>query len=73
MNRSLSPIGVNEASVSFENSLPLCKAGLRKTFFQRTSAGRKPGVLAEGSPLSAPASFVAGVFEQLDTPGSVLP
>jgi len=29
------------------------------------------GSLAEGSPLSAPATFVAGVFEQFDTPGSV--
>jgi trehalose/maltose hydrolase-like predicted phosphorylase len=29
------------------------------------------GSLAEGSALSAPATFVAGVFEQLDTPGSV--
>jgi trehalose/maltose hydrolase-like predicted phosphorylase len=29
------------------------------------------GSLAEGSPLSAPATFMAGVFEQLDTPGSV--
>jgi trehalose/maltose hydrolase-like predicted phosphorylase len=29
------------------------------------------GSLAEGSALSAPATFVAGIFEQLDTPGSV--
>jgi trehalose/maltose hydrolase-like predicted phosphorylase len=29
------------------------------------------GSLAEGSPLSAPATFVAGVFEQPDAPGSV--
>src|SRR3954469_6094232 len=29
------------------------------------------GSLAEGSPLSAPATFVAGMFEQSDTPGSV--
>jgi trehalose/maltose hydrolase-like predicted phosphorylase len=29
------------------------------------------GSLAEGSPLSAPATFVAGVFEQFDIPGSV--
>jgi trehalose/maltose hydrolase-like predicted phosphorylase len=29
------------------------------------------GSLAEGSPLSAPATFIAGVFEQLDTPGAV--
>jgi trehalose/maltose hydrolase-like predicted phosphorylase len=29
------------------------------------------GSLAEGSPLSAPATFVAGIFEQFDTPGSV--
>src|SRR5690242_9608522 len=29
------------------------------------------GSLAEGSPLSAPATFVAGVFEQFDSPGSV--
>ena len=29
------------------------------------------GSLAEGSPLSAPATFVAGVFEQVNTPGSV--
>ena len=29
------------------------------------------GSLAEGSPLSAPATFVAGIFEQLDAPGSV--
>jgi trehalose/maltose hydrolase-like predicted phosphorylase len=29
------------------------------------------GSLAEGSPLSAPATFVAGVFELLDAPGSV--
>src|SRR5262249_61654959 len=29
------------------------------------------GALAEGTQLSAPATFVAGVFEQLDTPGSV--
>jgi len=29
------------------------------------------GSLAEGSPLSAPATFVAGVFEQINTPGSV--
>ena len=29
------------------------------------------GSLAEGSPLSAPATFVAGVFEQFDVPGSV--
>jgi trehalose/maltose hydrolase-like predicted phosphorylase len=29
------------------------------------------GSLAEGSPLSAPATFVAGIFEQSDTPGSV--
>ncbi len=29
------------------------------------------GSLAEGSPLSAPATFVAGIFEQLDTPGAV--
>jgi kojibiose phosphorylase len=29
------------------------------------------GSLAEGSPLSAPATFVAGVFEQHHTPGSV--
>ena len=28
------------------------------------------GSLAEGSPLSAPATFMAGVFEQLDIPGS---
>jgi trehalose/maltose hydrolase-like predicted phosphorylase len=27
--------------------------------------------LAEGSPLSAPATFVAGIFEQFDTPGAV--
>src|SRR5215470_566501 len=29
------------------------------------------GSLAEGSPLSAPATFVAGVFEQHNTPGSI--
>ena len=29
------------------------------------------GSLAEGSPLSAPATFVAGVFQQLDIPSSV--
>jgi trehalose/maltose hydrolase-like predicted phosphorylase len=29
------------------------------------------GSLAEGSALSAPATFVAGVFEQLDKPGSI--
>lgn len=29
------------------------------------------GSLAEGSPLSAPATFVAGIFEQSETPGSV--
>src|SRR5205823_11713794 len=29
------------------------------------------GSLAEGSPLSAPATFVAGVFEQFEVPGSV--
>jgi kojibiose phosphorylase len=29
------------------------------------------GSLAEGSPLSAPATFVAGVFEQSDIPGAV--
>jgi trehalose/maltose hydrolase-like predicted phosphorylase len=29
------------------------------------------GSLEEGSPLSAPASFVAGVFERLDAPGSI--
>jgi trehalose/maltose hydrolase-like predicted phosphorylase len=29
------------------------------------------GSLAEGSPLSAPATFVAGVFRQLDTPGAI--
>ena len=29
------------------------------------------GSLAEGSPLSAPATFVAGVFEQQNTPGSL--
>jgi len=29
------------------------------------------GSLAEGSPLSAPATFVAGVFEQHNTPGSL--
>ncbi|HUI84863.1 MAG TPA: glycosyl hydrolase family 65 protein [Candidatus Binatia bacterium] len=29
------------------------------------------GSLAEGSRLSAPATFVAGIFEQFDTPGSV--
>jgi trehalose/maltose hydrolase-like predicted phosphorylase len=29
------------------------------------------GSLAEGSPLSAPATFVAGVFEEFDVPGSV--
>jgi trehalose/maltose hydrolase-like predicted phosphorylase len=29
------------------------------------------GSLAEGSPLSAPATFVAGVFEQFDVPGSL--
>ena len=29
------------------------------------------GSLAEGSALSAPAKFVAGIFEQFDTPGSV--
>jgi trehalose/maltose hydrolase-like predicted phosphorylase len=29
------------------------------------------GSLAEGSPLSAPATFMAGVFEQLNAPGSV--
>jgi trehalose/maltose hydrolase-like predicted phosphorylase len=29
------------------------------------------GSLAEGSPLSAPASFLAGVFEKSDAPGSV--
>lgn len=29
------------------------------------------GSLAEGSALSAPATFVAGIFEQFDTPGSV--
>ncbi|MBV9341102.1 MAG: glycoside hydrolase family 65 protein, partial [Acidobacteria bacterium] len=29
------------------------------------------GSLAEGSPLSAPATFVAGVFRQLETPGAI--
>ena len=29
------------------------------------------GSLAEGSPLSAPATFVAGIFRQSDTPGAV--
>jgi trehalose/maltose hydrolase-like predicted phosphorylase len=29
------------------------------------------GSLAEGSPLSSPATFVAGIFEQLNAPGSV--
>src|SRR5437879_4913755 len=102
MNRSLSPIDVNEASASLEEQLQPVRGTDIQAILPAHFRNRDPkwllvdegftlareheveslfaiangyvgnrGSLAEGSPLSATATFVAGVFEQLDTPGSV--